>query len=162
MSRKKLIDATDLRIMDIMQRNGNITTKELAENVGLSNGAVMVRINNLKKRGVIETETVINTDWLKFKHKTLVQVQVPEKFVEDFKTRILEMPCLTSFTLLKREPEIPIGTVFKPMLVTFLTLDEEHFIKDFKDMLGALDYHVVTFVFEIEERIKKLPTITCG
>lgn len=47
------MDATDLRIVDMLQRNGRATQLELAKAVGLSQPAVAERIKKLEERGVI-------------------------------------------------------------------------------------------------------------
>jgi len=47
------MDATDLRLLDLLQRNGRATQLELARAVGLSQPAVAERIRKLEERGVI-------------------------------------------------------------------------------------------------------------
>ncbi|MFT3769141.1 MAG: Lrp/AsnC family transcriptional regulator [Minicystis sp.] len=47
------MDATDLRILDMLQQNGRATQLELAKAVGLSQPAVAERIRKLEERGVI-------------------------------------------------------------------------------------------------------------
>ncbi|APR86995.1 Leucine-responsive regulatory protein [Minicystis rosea] len=47
------MDATDLHIIDMLQRNGRATQQELAKAVGLSQPAVAERIRKLEERGVI-------------------------------------------------------------------------------------------------------------
>src|SRR5881392_3111562 len=47
------MDATDLRLVDLLQRNGRATQLELAKAVGLSQPAVAERIKKLEERGVI-------------------------------------------------------------------------------------------------------------
>jgi Lrp/AsnC family leucine-responsive transcriptional regulator len=47
------MDATDLRILDLLQQNGRATQLELAKAVGLSQPAVAERIRKLEDRGAI-------------------------------------------------------------------------------------------------------------
>ena len=47
------MDAIDLRLLDLLQRNGRATQLELAKTVGLSQPAVAERIRKLEERGVI-------------------------------------------------------------------------------------------------------------
>lgn len=47
------MDATDLRLLDLLQSNGRATQLELAKAVGLSQPAVAERIRKLEERGVI-------------------------------------------------------------------------------------------------------------
>ena len=47
------MDATDIQILNILQENGRITSKELANQIGLSEGPTGKRLSNLLKRGII-------------------------------------------------------------------------------------------------------------
>jgi len=47
------VDGTDLRLIDMLQRDGRATQLELAKAVGLSQPAVAERIRKLEERGVI-------------------------------------------------------------------------------------------------------------
>ena len=47
------MDPVDLRLVDLLQRNGRATQLELARTVGLSQPAVAERIRKLEERGVI-------------------------------------------------------------------------------------------------------------
>src|SRR5262245_219694 len=49
------MDAADLRIVDLLQRNARTTQSEIAREVGLSQPAVADRIRKLEERGVIES-----------------------------------------------------------------------------------------------------------
>lgn len=53
------LDATDIRILEILQDNSNITTKELAERVNLSATPVFERIKRLEKEGYIKKYVAI-------------------------------------------------------------------------------------------------------
>ena len=48
------LDSTDLAILRILQRNGRITTKELAERVNLSSTPVFERVKRLEREGYIK------------------------------------------------------------------------------------------------------------
>jgi len=48
------LDATDIRILDILQENARITTLELAEQVGLSPTPCARRVKRLEDDGLIE------------------------------------------------------------------------------------------------------------
>ena len=47
------MDATDQRLVDLLQKNGRATQLELAKAVGLSQPAIAERIRKLEERGVI-------------------------------------------------------------------------------------------------------------
>lgn len=48
------IDATDKRILDVLQRHGGLSQRDLAERVGLSQNACWRRVQRLTTEGVIE------------------------------------------------------------------------------------------------------------
>ena len=48
-----MLDQTDLRILDILQKNARIPNKEIAELIGKSTSRVFERIKRLKKEGYI-------------------------------------------------------------------------------------------------------------
>ena len=54
-----LLDATDARILEILQESGRITNAELAHRVGLSPGATLARVSKLELAGVISGYTAI-------------------------------------------------------------------------------------------------------
>ena len=48
------LDEVDLKLLDLLQQNGKITTKEIAQRVHLSPTPVYERIKRLEKEGIIE------------------------------------------------------------------------------------------------------------
>ena len=48
------LDEVDLKLLDLLQKNGKITTKEIAQSVHLSPTPVYERIKRLEKEGIIE------------------------------------------------------------------------------------------------------------
>ena len=49
-----MLDALDIKILNILQKNGRTKRNELAEDVGLSIPSVSERLNKLEENGVIE------------------------------------------------------------------------------------------------------------
>lgn len=54
-----MLDAIDLRILDILQNDGRITNVELAARVGLTPGPTLSRVNKLEDAGFIERYAAI-------------------------------------------------------------------------------------------------------
>ncbi|MFN3986655.1 MAG: Lrp/AsnC family transcriptional regulator [Rhodocyclaceae bacterium] len=54
----KMLDATDLRIVEILLKDSRISLKELAASVGLSSPGASERLKRLEERGVIRGFTV--------------------------------------------------------------------------------------------------------
>lgn len=55
----RMLDATDLRILYLLQKDASITQRELAQQVHVSPATALRRIERLKKQGVIEREVAI-------------------------------------------------------------------------------------------------------
>src|SRR5690606_4017092 len=53
------IDATDRKILDILQANSNITKAQLAKEIGLSPAPTLERVNKLEASGVIRSSHVV-------------------------------------------------------------------------------------------------------
>lgn len=49
------LDATDRKILEILQRNSNITNAQLAKEIGLSPAPTLERVNKLETSGVIKS-----------------------------------------------------------------------------------------------------------
>lgn len=55
---EKILDQTDLRILDELSQNSRITMKELSEKVHLSSPATSARVLKLETAGIIEGYTI--------------------------------------------------------------------------------------------------------
>ena len=53
------MDATDKKILELLQTNGRITVKEITQTISLTAPAVSERIKRLEKDGIIEGYTAI-------------------------------------------------------------------------------------------------------
>lgn len=56
---KTLLDETDIRILNILQRDGRITNADLAKEVGLSAPSVLQRVRQLEHSGFIRGYTAL-------------------------------------------------------------------------------------------------------
>ena len=52
-----MLDATDLKILDLLQQDARVSNAEIARQVGLVPSAVLERVRRLEKQGVIESYT---------------------------------------------------------------------------------------------------------
>jgi Lrp/AsnC family leucine-responsive transcriptional regulator len=55
MKTSQKIDATDRKILEILQRNSNITNAQLAKEIGLSPAPTLERVNKLEISGIIKS-----------------------------------------------------------------------------------------------------------
>lgn len=58
---RRMVDAFDARILDIIQKHNRISTEKIADKVGLSSSAVQRRIRQMRKDGVIHSEVAVVT-----------------------------------------------------------------------------------------------------
>lgn len=77
------LDATDLQILDILQRSARTSNSEIARQVGMAPSAVLERIRKLEKRGVIQGYcTRLEADALSLGLLAFVQVKTQESLSE--------------------------------------------------------------------------------
>ena len=53
------MDGIDLKILDMLQQNGNLTTHEIAEKINISQSPCWRRINRLEEQGLISKRVVL-------------------------------------------------------------------------------------------------------
>jgi Transcriptional regulators len=99
------IDAIDMKILELMQRDASLSTAELAERVGLSQSPCWRRIQRLREEGYIKAQVVIvDREKLGFKMQIFAQVKMTTLSEEDrakFHKAINDIPeileCYTVF-----------------------------------------------------------------
>lgn len=93
MHKTKQFDRIDRRILEVLQRNANISNLELAEQIGLSPSPCARRVKLLEDAGIINRQvTLLNQSALGLDLTIYVQVclecQIPER-LENFERKIL-------------------------------------------------------------------------
>ena len=79
------LDRFDLKILDILSRDGRITKSKLAEAINLSVSPCWERVKRLEKAGVIEGYTArINADVLVPRNPVWVQIELKQHNAESF------------------------------------------------------------------------------
>jgi len=90
------LDAVDIRILDLLQRDASLSIAEIAERVGLSSSPAWRRIERLKKAGVITGQvTLLDPEklGLTFEVWASVKLQLPSREnLEKFETQIAQCP----------------------------------------------------------------------
>ena len=91
-----VLDKTDIRILRILQENGRITVKELAQKVHLSPTPVFDRVRRLESTGIIEKyTTVLNADKLGQGFIVFCSVKLRrmgKDIANDFVARVKDIP----------------------------------------------------------------------
>ncbi|MDX1319879.1 MAG: Lrp/AsnC family transcriptional regulator, partial [Oceanospirillum sp.] len=93
MQKTKQFDRIDRRILDVLQKDANISNLELAEQVGLSPSPCARRVKLLEDAGIISRQvTLLNQSALGLDLTIYIQVclecQIPER-LETFERKIL-------------------------------------------------------------------------
>ena len=72
------MDVTDYRIIEILQKDGRISMKDLGKIVGLTSPAVSERVKRLEESGVIEGyKAIVNPDALGRVIKAFIHIALP-------------------------------------------------------------------------------------
>ncbi|MBU2998905.1 Lrp/AsnC family transcriptional regulator [Roseovarius nubinhibens] len=90
------LDDTDLRILRVMQSEGNLNAAELAKRVGLSQSPVWRRLSRMEEEGIIQDRVVV-LDPKKLGYETVVFVRIKlsehgRKSLEDFAAQASKIP----------------------------------------------------------------------
>ncbi|HSQ89861.1 Lrp/AsnC family transcriptional regulator [Romboutsia sp.] len=79
------MDITDHKIIDILQKDGRISMKDLGKIVGLTSPAVSERVKRLEEAGVIEGyKAIVNPDALGRVIKAFIHISLPSNKYDDF------------------------------------------------------------------------------
>ena len=99
------MDVTDYRIIEILQKDGRISMKDLGKIVGLTSPAVSERVKRLEESGVIEGyKAIVNPDALGRVIKAFIHISLPSdkyKVIEEM-IDFCEKYNITSFYLLSK------------------------------------------------------------
>ena len=90
------LDATDLRILDLLQRNSKLTTKEIAAQIGMTTTPVFERIKRLEKKGYVDKYiALLNREKLGLTLLAFVNVSLKEHntvYLEKFVESVISLP----------------------------------------------------------------------
>lgn len=157
MSRKKPIDAIDVKILNLLQEDGRMSNKDLARTLGLSEGPTLTRVNNLRSKGVIETRSLINLDKLGITFKTLMEITIPSNRVEEFSTDVLSILGLLTCMQLRRE--LLVESSHTTFMLHTAHISKAAFLDDLKAFVSRLEYSIDYRIYEVSQYVKKSPTI---
>ncbi len=90
------IDATDRRILQLLQKDGKIKIKEIAHELNMSNTPIFERIKRLEKEGLIlGYSTTLDKEKLGFKLVAFCSVTLErhhKEYLGQFETDVIEIP----------------------------------------------------------------------
>ena len=98
------LDRTDRRILEVLQRDGNISNQELADQVGLSPSPCSRRVKQLQEAGIItRTVTLLDPARLDLKMTAYIQISMdkhtPDRF-ENFESHVSSYPEVVECSLI--------------------------------------------------------------
>ena len=160
MSRKKLIDAKDVEILNILQTDARISNKDLASKIGLSESSTKTRVDNLVKNQVIVNASV-ELDLSKFNYSflSLVEFVPQEKFLDEFMKHLLNLKSvMTVYTYQRNEPDLGISKL-RYIHVTLAHKTKSDFLAEMKGFLEGFEFQVEFRIYELSEITKAFPTI---
>jgi DNA-binding Lrp family transcriptional regulator len=113
----RTLDSTDLRILRVLQQDGNLTVAQVAERAGLTQSPCSRRIQAMSESGVITGRTVeLNRDKLGF--GLLVESRIKlhahdAKLLETFKASVQAIPEVQSAMLMLGEFDFRLQVVVR-------------------------------------------------
>ncbi len=120
MSENMVLDRKDYLIMQFLQENGWLQTKELSARIGLSNSATAQRVKLLKEAGYIESaHAVVQRDIMGAHLEALFLMELDkhdEEIVEEFMREIVQLPEVLSAFLVTGRHDVVVNVVAQDML----------------------------------------------
>lgn len=114
-----MIDATDKKILTILQKEGRITNAKLAQTVGLSPPAVLERVRRLENSGIIEKYVaILDREQSGFNIQTIVMVCLSHHQIsslQNVKERLTQMDEVLECHQLTGEVDFLLKVVVKDM-----------------------------------------------
>lgn len=83
--RKKPIDPIDILIINRLAQNANVTNKQLADEIGLSPGPTLVRVQKLWKSGILSNyKAEVDYPYFGYTLKSVCIFTIPDKDIPKF------------------------------------------------------------------------------
>lgn len=152
--RKKTVDQTDIRILNILQSNAEITNHDLSKRVGLSPGPTLTRVKKLRKNSVIKkTIVVVDEEVLGYKFKTYIMVSTKDSDMNSLIQALRSNISIVRISQLK--PGTVLDNISKLMVVAY-DKSEDVFVSNFKKMKESLSFEIDITLFPIEKEIEPI------
>lgn len=95
------IDASDLKILTVLQKDGGISQRDLADRVGMSQNACWRRLQRLSASGIIRgTRTEIDLSALGLDLTVFVMIRTrhhSKQWADEFRAHVTRLPEVTDF-----------------------------------------------------------------
>lgn len=88
--KKKQIDLQDITILNILTEHAEFNNKQLSEQIGLSEGPTLVRVQRLWERGIVKShEAIINYPYFGYTRYFCIRVEISATEAPKMKMRFL-------------------------------------------------------------------------
>ena len=119
------IDNKDLRILEILQKNSDITFTELGKILDISPSTAYIRVKKLRKTGYIKkTIALIDYDKLGFRIKALIFIKTDPKKMEDVVESLKRFDKIVSIYDVTGEPTVVAFVIVKNHIDLAKILDD--------------------------------------
>jgi len=150
----KIIDHFNRKILRLLQRDGALSQRELAEQVNLSPNACWNRLQNLKKEGIILGQTVrLNREKLDLGLVVFVMIKTRHHsgdWLETFRSHVSNIPEVIDFFRIGGDYDY---------LLKVVTQDMKSYDAVYRRLIDGVDLDAVTsyFAMEVIEDQRPLP-----
>ncbi len=127
------LDSTDIRILDAMQRNGNLPRKKLAETCNISEATCSRRLASLEKRGYIsQYRVVLNAAKLGFGLTVFALVAMENEHsneLKKFENRLKKHPLVRQISFISGDYDYLLHLVARDM-AQYHAFTEQYFVEE--------------------------------
>ncbi len=119
------IDKLDMKILEILEKNGRTPNNEIAEILDVSEGTIRNRIKKLSDNTILKIKGLVNPDSLTDKQLIyiLVTLEVTKRW-KDIAKKVSELPNVKSVSMITGRFDLIIELFIEPYnLINFLTND---------------------------------------
>jgi DNA-binding Lrp family transcriptional regulator len=164
MSRKIALDQFDYAILEILQKDATISNKELAEQIGLSPPATLVRVNHLKqKKYLLEASYDLSWSKLGFDSHIHVYCVIKRGNRDEFLKLIDSFPRIIASYELRKSDEFMVDVLHYRYILFGVFRDQYEWHKCWQENIlatGIIEEFEALRVHEI--RSSKLPVPLFG
>lgn len=154
MSRKKEIDEQDIKILNILQNEGRVSNKDLANRIDLSEGPTNKRLHTLhEKKYIKEVQAKIDLDRLGYSYNVMVTCTVMEENLKTLGQVLATCPYVKMVYEMK-ERSVTLGNERRLMIVG-AARNEDQFVEIFGNLFRSLDFQFQFTVYEIGKVLKE-------
>ncbi len=146
---KNNLDDIDIKILECLQENANISTKELSEKINLSKTPCWRRVTNLYSLGYIKkTIAVLNSEKIGLDIRVIITLQISAhnlEWLDYFSKKITSMPEVIRFYRLSGKVDY---------LIELLLPDLKAYDKCYKYLLSIDNIDKITSMMVLEEIVE--------